>query len=119
MNTYHNGHFIALRKLRQKDASKFHIQLYLSMLFMLSVSFVLVVYSAKDFPINCVAISVPVHYFSLVSVMWMGAEALLIFKKLVLVFSKVTRKFIISVSIVCWSMLFNNIVLLIILILSC
>ena len=76
------------------------------MLFMLTVSFILVVYSAQGFPIiyeGCVAISVLVHYFTLASVMWMGAEALLMFKKLVLVFSEVTAKFIISVSIVCWS----------------
>ena len=104
----HDYLLIALRKLRQKDASKFHIQLCLAMLFMLTVSFVLVVYSAERFPIiyeGCVAVSVLVHYFSLASVMWMGAEALLMFKKLVLVFSEVTAKFIVSVSIVCWSML--------------
>ena len=99
--------FTTSRKLRQKDASKFHIQLCLAMVLMLAVSFVLVVYSAEGFPIiyeGCVALSVLAHYFSLVSVMWMGAEALLMFKKLVLVFSKVTARFIVSVSIVCWSM---------------
>ena len=98
--------FTTSRKLRKKDASKFHIQLCLAMLFMLTVSFVLVVYSAQSFPIiyeGCVAISVLVHYFTLASVMWMGAEALLMFKKLVLVFSEITAKFIVSVSIVCWS----------------
>ena len=98
--------FTTSRKLRKKDASKFHIQLCLAILFMLTVSFVLVVYSAQGFPIlyeGCVAISVLVHYFTLASVMWMGAEALLMFKKLVLVFSEVTAKFIVSVSIVCWS----------------
>jgi hypothetical protein len=97
---------VLIRKLRQKDASKFHIQLCLAMLFMLIVSFVLVVYSAQGFPIiyeGCVAISVLVHYFTLASVMWMGAEALLMFKKLVMVFKKVTAKFIVSVSFVCWS----------------
>ena len=78
------------------------------MLFMLIVSFVLVVYSAEGFPIiyeGCVAISVLVHYFTLASVMWMGAEALLMYKKLVIVFGEDTTKFIVSVSIVCWSTL--------------
>ena len=99
------------RKLRQKDASKFHIQLCLAMLFMLTVSFVLVVYSAKHLYIlyeGCVVVSFLVHYFTLASVMLMGAEALIMFKKLVLIFSQVTTKFIVSVSIVCWSMFIIN-----------
>ena len=52
---------------------------------------------------GCMTVSVLVHYFTLVSVMWMGAEALLMFQKLVYVFYKITTKFIITVSIVCWS----------------
>ena len=94
------------RKLRQKDVSKFHIQLSLAILFMLVVSFVLVALSAEDVATlygGCVTVSVLVHYFTLVAVMWMGAEALLMFLKLVTVFIQITSKFIISVSIVCWS----------------
>ena len=52
---------------------------------------------------GCVTVSVLVHYFMLVAVMWMGAEALLMFQKLVIVFVHITERFIVSVSIVCWS----------------
>ena len=96
------------REVRQKDISKYHIQLSLAILFMLIVSFVLLASSAGDVTAlygGCMTVSVLVHYFTLVSVMWMGAEALLMFQKLVYVFYKITTKFIISVSIVCWSKL--------------
>ena len=94
------------RKLRQKDTSKYHIQLSLAILLMLIVSFVLVVLSAENVASlygGCVTVSVLVHYFTLVAVMWMGAEALLMFQKLVIVFVRITTKFIVAVSIVCWS----------------
>ena len=52
---------------------------------------------------GCVTVSILVHYFTLVAVMWMGAEALLMFQKLVTVFYKITTKFVVSVSIICWS----------------
>ena len=47
--------------------------------------------------------SLLVHYFALTAVMWMGAEALLMFQKLVIVFVRITTKYIVIVSIVCWS----------------
>jgi len=49
-----------------------------------------------------VAVSALIHYFTLVAVMWMGAEAVLMFQKLVVVFAHITTKFIIVVSLVCW-----------------
>jgi len=49
-----------------------------------------------------VAVSALIHYFTLVAVMWMGAEAVLMFQKLVIVFVRITTKFIIAVSLVCW-----------------
>ena len=52
---------------------------------------------------GCVMVSVLVHYFALVAVMWMGAEALLMFQKLVIVFIQISTKFIVTVSIICWS----------------
>ena len=52
---------------------------------------------------GCVLVSVLIHYFSLAAVMWMGAEAVLMFHKLVLVFKSVTKKAIIITSITCWS----------------
>lgn len=44
-----------------------------------------------------------IHYFSLASVLWMGAEAVLMFHKLVLIFKRVTGRLIVITSFVCWS----------------
>ena len=52
-------------------------------------------------------LSLLVHYFTLAAVMWMGAEALLMFQKLVIVFVRVTTRFIIVVSIISWGKLIN------------
>ena len=51
---------------------------------------------------RCVALSMTVHYFTLASVMWMGAEALLMFLKVVMVFKKITVKHITMISGICW-----------------
>ena len=70
---------------------------------MLVVALVLVAFSAENVTAiygGCVTVSVLVHYFTLVAVMWMGAEALLMFQKLVIIFTQITTKFIVSVSIV-------------------
>lgn len=94
------------RKIRQKVISIYHVQLSLAILLMLIVALVLVVLSAERVtPVygGCVVVSVLVHYFTLVAVMWMGAEALLMFQKLVLVFTSITKKFIVIVSMICWS----------------
>ena len=52
---------------------------------------------------GCITVGVLIHYFTLVSWMWMGAEALLMFQKLVIVFTNVTWKYLLAVSIACWS----------------
>lgn len=94
------------RKVRAKDASKYHIQLSLAMLFMLVVSLALVAMSVANTTDpygGCVTVSMLVHYFTLVTVLWMGAEALLMFQKLVIIFTRITKRFMIAVSIVCWS----------------
>lgn len=73
---------------------------------MLLGSFVIVGFSAGTVnPLygGCVLISGLVHYFTLVAVTWMGAEALLMFQKLVIIFVRITTKFIVGVSLVCWS----------------
>ena len=88
------------RKLRSRDASKFHVQLSLALLGMLLV-FVVGIDRTKVFE-GCVTVSVLIHYFTLVAVMWMGAEALLMFQKLVIVFVQITTRYIIIVSLVCW-----------------
>ena len=48
------------------------------------------------------AVSALIHYFTLVAVMFMGAEAVLMFQKLVLVFGSTSTKFFITVSLICW-----------------
>ena len=106
MNGKHNIVF-SCRKIRQKPVSKYHAQLSLSMLLMLIVAMVLIILSAERIDTlygGCVVVSMLVHYFTLVAVMWMGAEALLMFQKLIVnVFSQVTTRYIIIVSIICWS----------------
>ena len=93
------------RNLREKDVSKYHVQLSLAILFMLLVAFVVVALSAGDStPLygGCVVVSSLLQYFTLVAVVWMGAEALLMFQKLVIVFVRITTKFIVLVSLFCW-----------------
>ena len=72
---------------------------------MLTVSLALIEMSVQndiDSYGGCVTVSVFVHYFTLAAVLWMGAEALLMFQKLVIVFVRITTKSIIIVSVVCW-----------------
>ena len=92
--------FAISRNLREKDASKFHCQLCLALLFTLIV-FVAGVDRTENI-ILCTAISMLIQYFTLASVFWMGAEAILMFKKLVIVFGSVSKKFLIFVSVLCW-----------------
>ena len=97
------------RKLRKKDIAKYHVQLSLAMAFMLLVNIVLLILNDKNVkePYEvCVTVSVLVHYFTLVAVMWMGAEALLMFQKLVIVFRQITKTFIVFISVICWSKCF-------------
>ena len=51
---------------------------------------------------GCVTVSVLIHYFTLVSLMWMGAEAVLMFRKLVIVFGRISTKFFVIISLICW-----------------
>ena len=48
------------------------------------------------------AVSALIHYFTLVAVMFMGAEAVLMFQKLVLVFGSTSTKFFVTMSLICW-----------------
>lgn len=57
-----------------------------------------------DSRVTCTAMSFSIHYFTLVAIFWMGAEAILMFKKLVIVFGSVTKKFHVIVSLICWGM---------------
>ena len=75
------------------------------MLLMLITALAFVVLSAETIPAlygGCVFVSLLVHYFALTLVLWMGAEALLMFQKLVIVFAQTTTKYIVILSIICW-----------------
>ncbi len=89
-----------LRRLRKRDATKFHVQLCVAIGCMLIV-FVVGVDRSEVFGI-CVTMSALIQYFTLASVMWMGAEALLMFQKLVIVFIQFTTRYFVIVSLVCW-----------------
>ena len=88
------------RTLRKRDISKYHVQLCIAMFSMLLVF--LVGINKTSVKGGCVTVSVLIHYFTLASVMWMGAEAVLMFQKLVLVFVRITTRHIIAVSFICW-----------------
>ena len=88
------------RKLRQRDVSKFHIQLCVAQ-FCLLIVFVSGI-EPKYTQGGCVTASVLIHYFTLVFWMWMGAVAVLMFQKLVIVFVNITVRYIVAVSLTCW-----------------
>ena len=95
------------REFRQKDVTKFHVQLALSMILMLIV-FVAGINRTEN-RAGCITVGVLLHYLILVTWMWMAAEAVLLFQKLVIVFKKPSNIFIVVFSIVCWSKLkFRN-----------
>ena len=101
INTW--SYFVSLyacRKLRKRDVSKFNIQLCLAMLLMLLV-FVIGVDRIEN-TIGCTIASVLIQYFTLASVFWMGAEAVLMFKKLIIVFGRISTTFIVITSLICW-----------------
>ena len=78
----------------------FHLQLCIA-LFCMLVVFVSGIDKIGEYG-GCVLVSVLIHYFTLVAVMWMGAEALLMFQKLVIVFVRITTRYITAISLVCW-----------------
>ena len=53
-------------------------------------------------PEGCIMVSILIHYFTLASVMWMGAEAILMYRKLVVVFVQITTRYLVIVSLICW-----------------
>ena len=88
------------RKLRKRDASKFHTQLCIAIFCMLL--FFLVGIDRIENDIVCTAMSLTIQYFTLAAVFWMGAEAVLMFQKLIIVFGRITTKYIVIVSLICW-----------------
>ena len=87
---------VFLRKLRERDNSKYHIQLSIAIRCMLIV-FAVGIERIEVYG-GCVFVSILIHYFTLVAVMWMGAEALLMFQKLVIiiVFMNITTSHFVS-----------------------
>ena len=55
-----------------------------------------------DHRAGCITVGVLIHYFALSSWMWMGAEALLMFQKLIIVFGHITYRYLLLVSLACW-----------------
>ena len=74
-----------------------------------SLMFMLIVFVAgidrTENRAGCITVGVLLHYLILVAWMWMAAEAVLLFQKLVIVFKKSTTIYIVIVSIVCWGKL--------------
>ena len=103
---YYDTNFSFLyRNIRKKDVTKFHVQLALSMLLML-LSYLIAYTFNTDLYIllgqrYCIFVSFH-EYTILVVLMWMGAEGLLLFQKLFLIFKKTTTLYIIVVSLICW-----------------
>ena len=92
--------YLLCRKLRQSDATKFHIQLCIALSIMMIV-FVSGI-NRTDNRLGCITVGVLIHYFSLVSCLWMGAEAVLMFQKLIVVFDQITWRYFLIISVFCW-----------------
>ena len=96
------------RNVRKKDISKFHIQLALSILLVLtvdSVNFIIALSMEDTLKLNqvvCIIISALNHYFFIAEFMWMGAEGVLLCQKVVCVFKKTTTLYLFIVSFICW-----------------
>eukprot|EP00731_Ephydatia_muelleri_P031789 Em0023g296a len=88
------------RKQRRKNVSKFHIQLCIALFFMLL--FFVVGVDRTENRYVCTAMSILILYFTIASVCWMGAEAVLMFQKLILVFRRTTNRQIVIISVITW-----------------
>ena len=88
------------RKFRERDVTIFHVELCIA-LFCLLIIFVCGIDKTAIYG-ACVAVSDLIHYFTLVAVMFMGAETVVMFQKLVLVFGSTSTKFLVTVSLICW-----------------
>ena len=64
--------------------------------------FFLIGIERTDDEIGCTFCSLMIQYFTMASVAWMGAEALLMFQKLIIVFGHVETKQIIIISVITW-----------------
>ena len=107
-----HSHFI--RKLRQRDVTKFHVQMAIAMLLMLVVF--MAGFDRTETKPGCVTVGVLLHYLILVAFSWLAAEAELMFLKLVIIFTTLSLKYIVFTSIICWGkilMVFRQVIMLI------
>eukprot|EP00731_Ephydatia_muelleri_P031794 Em0023g301a len=88
------------RKQRRTDVSKFHIQLCTALFCMLL--FFLVGIDRTENKYVCTAMSILILYFTIASVCWMGAEAVLMFQMLIVVFRRTTNRQIVIISVITW-----------------
>ena len=86
--------------MRIRDITKFHIQLCISLMAMLVVFLIGVERTENE--VACTFMSCVILYFALSSVFWMGAEAVVMYKKLIIVFGSLSVRFIIIISVLCW-----------------
>ena len=100
MNTFLFSFFFQCRKIRKRESVKFRLQLCLAIMCFL-LAFVIGFERTEVYGV-CVGASLLIQYFALVSILWMWAEAVLMFQKLVLVFMKVTKRYQVIMSLVCW-----------------
>ena len=98
--------FLLCRELRQKDVTKLHVQLCMALTLLLAIFLGGIDRTGSE--VLCTGMSFFIQYFALVSVFWMGAEAILMTKKLVIVFGTIPKKFFVIISIICWGMLINT-----------
>ena len=91
---------VITRAMRKRDITKFHIQLCIALIAMLVVF--LIGIDRKENEVACTFMSCVILYFALSSVFWMGAEAVVMYKKLIVVFGSISIRFVIILSILCW-----------------
>ena len=83
-----------------RDGTKIQLQLCIALFCLLLVFMVGIERGENE--IVCTAMSALIHYFTLAAVFWMGAEAVLLFQKLIIVFASTTVKYFVIVSLICW-----------------
>ena len=98
------------RKVRKRDATKLHIQLCIAIFLMLLIF--LVGIERTETEVGCTIMSLLIQYFTLASVTWMGAEAIFMFQKLIIVFGRTSSRHLLIISIICWCTLKHSIILL-------
>ncbi|KAM8977104.1 adhesion G-protein coupled receptor G2 [Pelodytes ibericus] len=95
--------YIAFEKIRRDYPSKILIQLCAALV-CVNLTFLLNPWIAlySDIPGLCISVAAFLHYFLLVSITWMGLEALHMYLSLVKVFNTYVRKYMLKFCIIGW-----------------